>query len=210
VWPKSGETTCRSKSVVDYILAPVSRARYLVKDIEILPLEKKSDHNAMNFTLRRPRPLHDLPSPDEGAQMNTSIEKELRRPLSEIITKSLSEAPNQTSSDQCATAAQKALKSDTKKSSPTPAAATDSNKGECTDRPARIGHDSSPKSVFVSSDEWESVSSRESSHEENESSFLRHERGIAELVSNRPTTSLLEVISSSTEMITYAHHLQKF
>lgn len=42
--------------MVDYILAPVSRARYLVKDIDILPLEKKSDHNAMNFTLRRPQP----------------------------------------------------------------------------------------------------------------------------------------------------------
>jgi hypothetical protein len=38
---------------VDYIIAHVYRARYLVKDIEILPLETKSDHNAMNFTLRR-------------------------------------------------------------------------------------------------------------------------------------------------------------
>ena len=57
VWPRSGETTCRSRSVVDYLLAPVSRARYLLKDLRILPLEKKSDHNAITFSLRRPHPV---------------------------------------------------------------------------------------------------------------------------------------------------------
>lgn len=57
VWPRSGETTCRGRSVVDYLLAPVSRARYLLKDLCIVPLEKKSDHNAITFSLRRPHPV---------------------------------------------------------------------------------------------------------------------------------------------------------
>ena len=43
--------------MVDYLLAPVSRARYLLKDLRILPLEKKSDHNAITFSLRRPHPV---------------------------------------------------------------------------------------------------------------------------------------------------------
>lgn len=190
MWPKSGETTCRSKSVVDYILAPVSRARYLVKDIEILPLENKSDHNAMNFTLRRPRPLHESPSPDEAAQLNTSIEKEIRRPLSEIITRSPTEAPNQTSSGQCVTAAQKVLTTETKKLSslPTPEVVIDGNKVGCTGQ-EWVGSNS-PKSVIVSSDEWESTSSRERPLEESGTTFQRHKRGLTEQGSNRREVKL--------------------
>ena len=177
---------------MDYILAPVSRARYLVKDIEILPLEKKSDHNAMNFTLRRPKPLHDLPlPPDEAAQLSTSIEKELRHPLSEILNISSTETPNQMSSGQCATTAQKALKSDTKKSSPAPEVVTDCNKVGCAGQ-ERIGQNS-PKSVILSSGEWESTSNRERPPEESGTSFLRHDRGLVEQGSNRSTTPLHEV-----------------
>lgn len=96
VWPKSGETTCRSKSVIDYLLAPVSRARYLLKDIHILPLEKKLDHNAIHFTLRRPRPLQDdpaEPSPSTTAACSGSEKPELpmRPPL--VSTPNALESP---------------------------------------------------------------------------------------------------------------------
>lgn len=148
MWPKSGETTCRSKSVIDYLLAPVSRARYLVKDIQILPLEKKSDHNAMNFTLRRPRPIQETPAPHEAAQTspapcstNASSEQELRRPLSEPVA---NKVPIE----------------------PAPEAAA--NKMGC-----GVQAPNSPKTVIMSSDEWESTASKQRNLNETGTSFFR-------------------------------------
>lgn len=172
VWPKSGETTCRSKSVIDYLLAPVSRARYLVKDIQILPLEKKSDHNAMNFTLRRPRPVQEIPPPQEPAQgppsqtpcsSNAASEKELRRPL-------LSEpVPNKAPIE--------------------PASSEAANKIGCGVQ--GMSEQNSPKSVIISNDEWESTSPRNLN--ETGTSFFRlpewgrYERGSAEQGPSRLT-----------------------